>query len=250
MNSQIPEKIQFLDGSTLKMIAVITMLIDHTAAAILWNVYIHPNIPLTRGSELYYVYLVYRIMRGIGRCAFPIFCFMLVEGFKYTHSRRSYAIRLLIFALISEIPFDLALYGVPFYWKHQNVMFTLLFGFLMMMAWEEIRKSVGNTTRRVLLQFLSAFGWGLIAYLTKTDYDFRGIALILVFYLFRYTRLYQIISGALVMFWEWPAVLSSSVLLLFYNGKKGKGHKYFFYVFYPLHLFLLYFIAQLLLWRH
>lgn len=237
---------QILDGSALKMIAVITMLIDHFAAAILWNVYIHPNIPLVRGSSLYYLYLVYRVMRGIGRCAFPIFCFMLVEGFRYTHSRKKYALRMLLFALLSEVPFDLGLYGRPFYWQHQNVIFTLLIGLLMMITWEKLGNAIHRAQFRVPLQILSAFGWGLLAYLLKTDYDFRGIALIFVFYLFRYTRLTQIIAGALVMFWEWPAVLSSSVLLLFYNGKRGKGHKYFFYIFYPAHLLLLYLLAVLL----
>lgn len=246
MQFQIPKKMQVLNGSQLKMIAVITMLIDHTAAAILWNVYIHPNTPLTYGSSLYRLYLVYRAMRNIGRCAFPIFCFMLVEGFRYTHNRKAYAIRMLIFALVSEVPFDLGLYDVPFYWEHQNVIFTLLIGLLMMMTWEEIGESIKKAGPRVALQFVSAFGWGLIAYLMKTDYDYKGIALILVFYLFRYTRVWQITAGALAMFWEWPAVLSSSVLLLFYNGKRGKGHKYFFYVFYPAHLLLLFILAKIL----
>lgn len=245
MKFQIPKRIQILSGSALKMIAVITMLIDHTAAAILWNVYIHPNIPLARGTKLYSVYLLYRVMRGIGRCAFPIFCFMLVEGFRYTHSRRKYAIRLFLFALISEVPFDLALYDVPFYWHHQNVIFTLFLGLLMMMTWEKLGDVIRHPALRTGLQFLTAFGWGMAAYLLKTDYDYKGIALILVFYLFRYTRITQVTGGALVMFWEWPSVLSSSVLLLLYNGKKGRGHKYFFYVFYPLHLFLLYLLSYL-----
>lgn len=243
MKIQIPEKVQILDGSALKMIAVVTMLIDHTAAAVLWNVYIHPHIPIRHGSALYTLYLIYRVMRSVGRCAFPIFCFMLVEGFRYTHSRKNYALRMLVFALVSEVPFDLGLYGTPFYPGHQNVIFTLLLGLLMMTTWEEIGKRVKRVSLRTVLQFSSALGWGLLAYLFKTDYDYKGIALILVFYLFRYTREIQITAGALVMFWEWPAVLSSFVLLTFYSGKRGKGRKYFFYWFYPVHLFLLFLLA-------
>lgn len=241
-------KIQVLSGSALKNIAVITMLIDHLAAAVLWNVYIHPNIPLSRGTVLYRIYVLYRIMRAVGRCAFPIFCFMLVEGFHYTHDRKRYVLRLLIFALISEIPFDLALNDVPFYWGHQNVIFTLLLGLLMMMTLEKIGDRFNDdVVLSVFLQVSSAVGWCLIAYATRVDYSYRGMILILVFYLFRRSRIMQIAAGALAMAWEWPAVFSSFILLILYNGKKGTGHKYFFYVFYPAHLFVLYWVTQFLL---
>lgn len=242
------KRIQIFSGSALKNIAVITMLIDHMAAAVVWNVYIHPNIPIVRGTRLYNIYVLYQAMRAIGRCAFPIFCFMLVEGFQYTHDRKRYAMRLLIFALISEIPFDLALNDVPFYMGHQNVIFTLLLGLLMMMTWEKIGvKFSDDIVLSVFLQVSSTVGWCLIAYLTNVDYSYRGMILILVFYLFRRSRIMQIAAGALAMAWEWPAVFSSFGLLLLYNGKKGKGHKYFFYIFYPAHLFLLYLLTQYLL---
>ena len=99
-----------ISGYWLKMIAVITMLIDHTAASILeemmqqmpsWG-------PITL-SNLHQWYMLDLVLRGIGRMAFPIYCFLLVEGFTYTRSRAKYARRLFVFALISELPFDMAL---------------------------------------------------------------------------------------------------------------------------------------------
>ncbi len=247
MNFKIPEKIQVLNGSQLKMIAIITMLIDHIAAAVILNAIIMPHVPISKTGPYYSIYLVYRMMRNIGRIAFPIFCFFIVEGFKYTHDRWKYALRMLIFALISEIPFDLAFYEEPFYWGHQNVYWTLLIGILMMIMWEWIGEQYReNAAVGRVLQICSFAAFCGIAYLMKTDYNARGIILIFVLYLFRYQRLTQIIAGALAIFWEWPAVLMSFPFLCLYNGKRGKGHKYFFYIFYPLHLLLLFLLARLL----
>lgn len=243
---QLPQKFRLLDGSFLKTIAVLTMLIDHTAAGIIWLSVIKPAVPLEKGSGLYRLYLIYRLMRGIGRIAFPIFCFMLTEGFRYTRSRKSYALRLLLFALLSEIPFDLGLYHRVFYPGHQNVIFTLLLGFLLMWGWDISGQKIRSALLSDLVRFLVLIGICLAAFLLKTDYDFRGILLISVLYLLRYSPLAQLTAGALVMYWEWPAVLIAFPLLALYSGKKGKGSKYFFYLFYPLHLLLL-FAASVLL---
>ena len=100
MNSKID-----LSGNTLKVIACITMLIDHIGAALIaaW-------LEVIADPVLYHqVYLFYRVLRGIGRLAFPLYIFLLVEGFFYTHSRRNYLGRLALFLVLSEIPFDLAL---------------------------------------------------------------------------------------------------------------------------------------------
>lgn len=97
-----------LSGSTLKLIAIITMLIDHIGAAVIARLLI-----AGQGSEM--LYKIYYAMRAVGRVAFPIFCFLLVEGFFYTGSRKKYALRLFGFALLSEIPFDLAFSGK--YWN-------------------------------------------------------------------------------------------------------------------------------------
>ena len=104
---------QILSGSSLKIIAILSMVIDHFAASILYNGILLPAAPISQGSPYWNLYLVYRAMRTIGRIAFPIFCFLLVEGFFYTSNRKKYALRMLVFALLSEFPFDFALFNTP-----------------------------------------------------------------------------------------------------------------------------------------
>lgn len=122
----------FLDSDALKLIAMVTMLIDHIGAAILLPAHF-------TGINISNTWVdVYDLSRKIGRTAFPIFVFLLVEGFFHTHSRKKYFGRLLLFALLSEIPFDLAFYGVLFYKSSQNVFLTLAIGFLMIWGMEKI----------------------------------------------------------------------------------------------------------------
>ena len=110
-------------GSTLKIIALVTMLIDHIAATLLLEL-IRDGIG---GKALIDVYWV---MRSVGRMAFPIYCFLLVEGFKYTSDRTKYALRLVCFAAISEIPFDMAFNNGKADMSSNNVFFTLFIGLL------------------------------------------------------------------------------------------------------------------------
>mgnify|MGYP002239450043 CR=1 FL=1 len=98
--SFLPAKFQVLSGSTLKLIAIILMLIDHTGLMILYN---YPATTATLFSFGGVDYSWYRIFRDIGRAAFPIFCFLLVEGFLHTHNRKKYGLNLFLFACISEI---------------------------------------------------------------------------------------------------------------------------------------------------
>ena len=123
-----------ISGSVLKWIAVITMAIDHMGAGFLesyvMNAWGGSTIGNTFAGRWNEILSVDQILRYIGRPAFPIFCFLLVQGFLHTRDVKKYAIRLGIFALISEIPFDLALHIRPFHWQNQNVFFTLLLGLL------------------------------------------------------------------------------------------------------------------------
>lgn len=116
--SIFPARFQILSGSMLKLLACIAMLIDHTGAIILS----HYPPALT---ELFYIngkgITFYRIVRDIGRCAFPIFCFLIVEGFLHTHDRRKYGRNLLLFALISEIPWNFMFANTWHYVDKQNV---------------------------------------------------------------------------------------------------------------------------------
>lgn len=116
-----------LTGATLKLIACITMFIDHSAAIILER-YLDTLAP--DSSEYWSVYGIDLLLRLIGRIAFPIFVFMLIEGFTHTRCKWKYALRLFIFALVSEIPFNLGFKNQMFTFAYQNVMFTLLIGFL------------------------------------------------------------------------------------------------------------------------
>ena len=148
------QKYSRINGSTLKLIALISMLTDHTAAVVFpylmikYEVYTidfsmdYASMALSQGGAGW-LYILYQIMRrGIGRLAFPIYCFLLIEGFERTHSRAKYAFRLFLFALISEVPFDLAFHGQRVYLYYQNVFFTLLLGLLMMWAMKELEERV------------------------------------------------------------------------------------------------------------
>lgn len=149
-----------IPGSTLKLIAITVMLIDHIAAVVLDN-YI-----LSRINSGHYDYQnVYRVdmtMRLIGRLGFPIFCFLLVEGFTHTHNKWKYARNLAIFALISEIPFNLAIEAKLFASNYQNVFFTLLFGLLALIGIKaSMDKECWSTIMRIL-SFPSYFLTGMV----------------------------------------------------------------------------------------
>lgn len=227
-----------LSGSTLKIIAIITMLIDHAGATVVYALTRQPYI--TADPELLRnIRQLYSLMRDIGRIAFPIFCFLLVEGFVHTHDVKKYAQRLFLFALISEIPFDFALKPSWFYPGKQNVYFTLLIGLLVL--W-------GITVCRgqIVVQLLILVSGLLAASFLKTDYSYRGVFLIEVLYLFRYSRLYQCLCGAAAISWEMPAP-AAFLPIYFYNGKRGISLKYFFYWFYPVHLVILGCITEFVL---
>lgn len=126
-----------ISGSTIKIIAVVAMFLDHSAAAVLARYLVEGIKGATAAgtaqiwlSENAAWYDVYDVMRGIGRLGFPIFCFLLVEGYQRTRDVRKYALRLGLFALISEVPFDLAICGKVVHPGYQNVYFTLLLGLL------------------------------------------------------------------------------------------------------------------------
>ena len=247
------------------MIAVITMTIDHVGKGIVQQKILkNPEIVsgLISRDDLR---RLYDLMRDIGRIAFPIYCFLLVEGFLHTRSRAKYCIRLFLFALISEIPFNLGLYGTLWYKGHNNVFFELGAGLIAVWIWDtidrmrygnyegpKVLRKAGEIVRRfpsasVFLQVGLVSGIAYLAYLLKFDYRHRGIALILLLYLLRFDRKVQVLGGALFMsVWELPAVLSFFPLIYLYNGKRGFQMKYFFYLYYPLHLMVIYVLSGML----
>ena len=211
--------IQCLDSFQLKCIAIVSMALDHTGAVL------YP-------SQIW--------LRCLGRIAFPIFCFLIMEGFFHTHDVRRYMGRLGVFALISEIPYDLAFRGVPLEYAHQNVFFTLLIGIGMVVLLERNREWPVKAVILLLAMWL--------AVLIRSDYNFRGVLLIFVFYIFHESRWLAVTAGGLWNFLYQGVIQKYGVLsvlpLALYNGERGRKMKYFFYIFYPAHLLLLYGISR------
>ena len=223
-----------ISSSTLKIIAMISMLIDHIA-----YILIAPAVRVNGPDSS--IYTLYRAMRGVGRIAFPIYCFLLTEGFFRTHDRKKYAFRLLLFALISEIPYNLAFYGSLRYSGHSNVFFSLLLGFIMMSLMEEAKKQFQDF-RIVVMIYLAAFAaCGVCAEWIQCEYGIKGIIAIALLYLFRMSKVEQMIVGCVAFCWE-PAALFAFPLIALYNGKRGSNLKYVFYAFYPVHILFLYLI--------
>lgn len=230
MENQIGKKGKVITGSTLKLIAIITMLIDHIGAAIVEQM---PTFSISKGNNLYHLDM---ILRGIGRIAFPIFCFLLVEGFLHTRDSKRYAARLFFFALISEIPFDLAFSNQILEFRYQNVYFTLFIGLLTLMA-------VKYFETNKFMQIISMLVGIMTANFIHTDYAGFGVVLILLLYILHDKIILRNIIGCIAVLWEAPATIAFIPITL-YNGKRGIQMKYFFYIFYPAHLLLLYAISQ------
>ena len=225
-----------MSGTTLKWIAVISMLIDHTA-----EVLINHNAALTDPIWAQ----IYVLMRGIGRIAFPIYAFLLVEGFLHTRDVKKYLARMLTFAVVSEIPFDLAVFHTPFYWGYQNVFFTLFLGLLALAGENVVHQSSGMFAGAGLWKqaFVLILCVGT-AQLINCDYGAFGVFFIILLYMTRYDKKTQTVLGAISLICESPGILAFIPIRL-YNGTRGRcGNRYFFYAFYPAHLLALWWIGR------
>lgn len=248
---------RIINGFMLKIIALIAMLIDHLGV-ILYSY--DSNISIISEST-------YTIMRIIGRITFPIFCFMIAEGFYYTRNIKKYLIRLSVFALISQIPFSLAFYQTVFVLKKLNIFFTLVFGLLAIKSIDFFLRRIQTPKNNPLVLYaFSLIILILILYLAEAlclSYGAYGILLILVFYLFRIpdkdfttdsaTLKYICTQFVLVFILTYALsgelqfyCLISFVFIIMYNRRKGPGLKYLFYLFYPIHLLLLYVLYMFL----
>ena len=214
-----------LTRNQLKMAAMIAMLCDHVAVVFL------------QGGT-------YLAMRIVGRVAFPIFAYFLVQGFLHTSDVRKYFMRIGIFALLSEIPFDLVFSGKVLEFHSQNVMFTLLIGLGMLYflrRWEESGWAGG-------LVFLAGCLCGAVL---RVDYGWFGVAVIGLFYLLRSSReRYQLIVFCFLFFSyggiEWFGILGVlGVLLYREEGEALPLPRYLFYLFYPAHLLFLFFLNMI-----
>lgn len=260
-----------IKGSTLKMIAAVTMIIDHIGASVLQLLMTQRGILgiaalgiesiLTLEGVNRNLAITWWIMRMIiGRIAFPIYCYLLVEGFLHTRNVLKYVMRLLVFAIVSEIPFNLALFQKISEPRYQNVFFTLLLGLIGMWGIAYIEKIVHNKKDNQKFSEQLCFGLMLIgtlvvlivtlgtAELLKTDYGAAGVFFVLCLYFFRKQKTLQMAVGcvgSLFILEELTAPLAF-LFVAFYQGERGLKLKYFFYCLYPLHLILLYGVCILM----
>ena len=237
-----------LDRNSIKYIAIIAMLIDHIAMFML-----SPGIAEAPASRV----AVYALMRVIGRLTAPIMIFFLVEGFVHTSSRNRYGTRLLVFGLISQIPYALSHYNsllVPDF----NVIITLFMTLLMLEAYERIeRRSLNIIVVFALMMVTFCCDWGVIGpFMAWLFYRYRGDRKMMI-------RSYIVICGIQVVsaavflaangnHWYgelWQAGLFLVIpVLLSYNGEAGsrtRFSKWVFYAFYPLHLLVFWLIKYM-----
>lgn len=234
----------------LHVLAMFFMLCDHTWATLL------PS---------------WEWLTCVGRIAFPIFAFMLVEGYFHTHNLKKYFKRLFIFALISEIPFDFMYGGSWFYPYHQNVMWTFIIALFGMYLMDKIRAKKKLWVRIVLCS-LVVFAGFILGYATMVDYYGIGILTVFIFYFFRSKKWWSILGQIVCMYilnvsilggYYYPItifgfeieLIQQSLALLalipiwLYKGRQGyhsKPFQYFCYAFYPLHIVVLVLIGFLM----
>ncbi len=231
----------------LKIIAMVTMLIDHIGHAYFKRI---------------------NWMNLIGRIAFPIFAFQISEGYVHTKNLKRYFLRLFLFALISQIPFML------FDSTHTNaiklnVFFTLFIGLLAIFIYDKFIHTKFKITQnervtyivKQVIGILIVILLGIVSQTCLFDYGFFGVAIIFLFYLFKNNKLAMAISyiTACILKYSiqiilygynvWYVLLGiftafPIVFICLYNRKQGKKVKYLLYFFYPVHLLILYFIFK------
>lgn len=236
-----------INADVLRIIAVTAMITDH-----IW----HAGLVEARWFN------------WIGRIAFPIFAYQIAEGFLKTSNVKRYALRLLLFAVVSEIPFDIFCSDLLVYFGYQNVIFTLFMGLMALIAIDKAKKQ--PSVKSVCIWGLVAAGIVILAEFLYVDYGAAGVLTIVAFYLFRdfkYSRVLQLLSMILIFVVLFPGntfavkilgnvyflpvqifALFSLIPIWLYNGKKGlhsKALQYGFYIIYPLHLLGIYAVKAL-----
>ena len=225
-----------LSGSALKIIAIISMVADHCTYFL-----------LEHGTP------IYDLLRTFGRIAFPVFAFLIAEGFANTRNRMRYFLTILGFAVVSEVPWYL-LNGTD---GTHNVMFTLALGVLALAIFDRLCEDGSLCCFSIIL--VGAFAWW-----AGVDYDWRGVLMISLFYMLRSQTIDSwicrnqicfpnqalrqlLFTFPLMIHYGVAGVILASIVILLYDGTRGKIKgavaKYSFYAFYPIHLYILKFIC-------
>lgn len=221
-------KIQIFSGAWLKGIAMLSMLTDHVNKAL-----IYPCLTSGRGA-LAFVSNAFDIL---GRIAFPLFCFLLVEGFFNTRSRKKYLLTLLVFGVISEVPFDMFTTASFYNPNWTNVMFTLALVLVTIWLIDLIKEKLPKGLWYALSLLIVAV-MCIVAAMLSVDYEHHAILIGYFFYLFHGKTAIAIPFCYASMYTQ-PWALLGFGLTLTYNGQRGKQNKLLNYGFYPVHLLIL-----------
>ena len=220
------DRIRVLSGAQLKYIAFLSMLIDHVNKAL-----IYPNLD---GGIMLHISNLFDIL---GRIAFPLFAFFIVEGYFKTRNRKKYLLNLLIFGVISEVPFDLFTSSTFFNPRFNNVMFSLALCLITIWIIDVLKTKMP----RILWYFISLIivtVMCFVAMFLAVDYDYHAIILVYLLYDFYNKTILSVILGYLSIIKEFWAFLGFGFILM-YNGERGKQSKILNYCFYPVHLLIL-----------
>ncbi len=224
----------------LKLLAMGTMAADHAAVA-LWG---H-----RAGALLPYEEIIYTAMRSVGRMAFPLFAFLVVQGVLYTKDVKKYGLRLFILAVASEIPYDLLSVGRLVDLSRQNTAWGLL---IAMAAMAGVSASITPKPNGGPVSFWAVgkaaaiiLMGAAVTVFTRTDYGLEGYVFILVLYFFNYDPVRRMAAGGLTALWVNPGIggMISWIAFFFmnrYNGERGKRLGLAAYGFYPVHMLILY----------
>ena len=229
----------------LKIIALVSMTCDHIS---------------------YVIYRKVSYLNYIGRFAFPIFAFQISEGYTHTRSLMKYSLRLLVFALLSQIPFSLYLSRLTNGYT-LNVFFTLFLGLMALLIFDKFSKIECKSKflhySNIVIGIICVICLAVIAQVTNCDYGAYGISIIFIFYLLKdHKVLMNLAFIATTFVYYFDRLTSSSnfniylisfictclsiVIIDLYNGKKGLNIKYLLYIFYPVHLLLFYYLTFVL----
>ena len=234
---------KLLNGTSLKVIAMTSMVMDHA-------------------MKIFGIHSLFLTIAG--RLAFPIFAFLLAEGYAHTSNVNRYTGRLLFWAVLTEIPFDMAFYGEPFMFRHQNVLWTFLISLLMLRLYDRFGEKEEYIGRLISMMAVLALGM-FLGVMTMCDYSAVGVLMVLMFWFLRGNTVRHCILQVMIVLlfsflltsslwaFDWNGAplfvpvqvfcLLALPLIWLYNGKPGYRKKWFqtlCYAFYPGHLLILF----------